>query len=79
MRFGVEEHEFNGTRVRVCSAAKTVADLFKFRNKVGLKIALEALKEGPRQNRFNAVELMKAARADRVANVILPYVEACFT
>lgn len=79
LRFGVEEREFNGTRVRVYSAAKTVADLFKFRNKVGLEIALEALKEGLRQNRFNADELMKAARVDRVANVILPYLEACFT
>ena len=75
---GVEEHDVAGVGVRVYSAAKTVADLFKFRSRVGLELALGALKEGFRRNLFSVDELMRFARVDRVKNVMLPYVEGYF-
>ena len=75
---GVEEHEIGGEKIRVTSAAKTVADLFKFRGRVGLGLAIEALKAGFREKRFSADELMRCAEADRVKRVILPYVEGYF-
>jgi hypothetical protein len=56
--------------------AKTVADCFKYRNKVGLDVALEALREGWRERRFTMDELWRYARICRVANVIQPYAEA---
>lgn len=75
---GVEEHIIDGVKVRVYSPAKTVADCFKFRNKIGLDVALEALKEGRRARKFTSDELTKYARIDRVLNVIKPYMEAVF-
>jgi len=73
--FGVEIHDLYGVKVKVYSAAKTVADCFKFRNKIGLDVALEALKEGHRGKLFTASELHQAAKACRVANIIRPYEE----
>lgn len=73
--FGIEEHDIDGITVKVYSAAKTVADCFKFRNKIGLDVALEALKEGHRGKLFTASELHQAAKACRVANIIRPYEE----
>ena len=78
LRFGVEERHFDGMRVSVYSAAKTVADLFKFRARVGLDVALGALKEGLRRRLFPVDELMRAADVDRVRALVLPYVEAYF-
>jgi len=75
---GVEEHIIDGVTARVYNPAKTVADCFKFRNKIGLDVALEALKEGRRARKFTADELTKYARIDRVLNVIKPYMEAVF-
>ena len=75
---GKEDHEFNGVHVQVYSAARTVADLFKFRRRVGLDLALEALKSGLSQKKFSVDELMRYARMNRVANVIRPYVEGYF-
>lgn len=74
--FGVERHVIDGIPVRVYSAAKTVADCFKFRNKVGLDVALEALREGLRAKRINRDSVWTAARACRVTSVIRPYLEA---
>ena len=68
----------DGVPVRVYSAAKTVADLFKFRNRVGLEISIGALKDGLREKRFSVDELMRAADADRVRRVVMPYVEGYF-
>ena len=68
----------DGVPVRVYSAAKTVADLFKFRNHVGLEISIGALKDGLREKRFSVDELMRAADADRVRRVVMPYVEGYF-
>lgn len=73
---GVETRKLEGTPVRVTSVAKTVADCFKFRNKVGLDVALEALREARRQRKASADALWRAAQVDRVATVMRPYMEA---
>ena len=78
MNFGVERSMVNGVEVKVFSPAKTVADMFKFRNKVGLDAALESLKEGLRLRKFTVDELMTSARVDRVEKVITAYVEGYF-
>ena len=76
MRVGVEEHKVEGVTVRVFSAAKTVADCFKFRNKIGLDVALEALREYRRGHRGGLDALWRFARVCRVAEVMRPYLEA---
>jgi len=73
---GVETRRVEGARVRVTSAAKTVADCFKFRNKIGLDLAIEALREARRAKKAGADELWRYARINRVANVMRPYLEA---
>jgi len=72
---GVETHHRQGGVVRVYSVAKTVADGFKFRNRIGLDVAIEALREGWQQRRFTLEELDTMARICRVQAVIKPYVE----
>ena len=74
--FGVEEHEVDRITVKIYSAAKTVADSFKFRNKVGLDVALEALQETWRNRKATMDELWETAKVCRVANVMRPYLEA---
>jgi predicted transcriptional regulator of viral defense system len=73
---GVETRRIEGVRVRVTSVAKTVADCFKFRNKIGLDVALEALREARRSKKLSADELWHYAKINRVANVMRPYLEA---
>ncbi len=73
---GVEEHKISGVTVRVYSVAKTVADCFKFRNKIGLDVALEALRECRRERRATADEIWRYAEVCRVKNVMRPYLEA---
>jgi predicted transcriptional regulator of viral defense system len=73
---GIENHKVEGVPVRVYSAAKTVADCFKFRNKVGLDIAIEALKDCLRQKKASVNEVYRYAKICRVSNVIRPYMEA---
>jgi predicted transcriptional regulator of viral defense system len=73
---GVEHHMIDGVDVPVYSAAKTVADCFKFRFKIGLDVALEALREALSQRKATRNEIMHFARVCRVANVIRPYLEA---
>jgi predicted transcriptional regulator of viral defense system len=73
---GIEQKVFDGVNVKVFNAAKTVADCFKFRNKIGLEVALEALREGTRQRKFTTDELWRYAGIDRVTAVIRPYLEA---
>jgi hypothetical protein len=72
---GVEVHQIEGVPVRVTSIARTVADCFKYRNKIGLDVALEALKEY-RRSRRSIDDLVRAARIVRVENVMRPYLEA---
>lgn len=73
---GVEEHSIDGTTVKVFNPAKTVADCFKFRNKVGLGVALEALRETVRSRKATRDEIMRYAEIDRVAKIVRPYLEA---
>lgn len=72
---GIEHHKIEGVGVKVYSPAKTVIDCFRMRNKVGLDVALEALKEGWNDQRFSADELMQLATACRIASVVKPYFE----
>jgi predicted transcriptional regulator of viral defense system len=73
---GVEEHKVEGVVVRVFGAAKTVADCFKFRNKIGLDVALEALRDYRRKHRAGMDELWRFAKICRVTAVMRPYLEA---
>ncbi len=74
--YGVQEHILNGVAVKIYSPAKAVADCFKFRNKVGLDVAIEALREAWRTRKATMDELVEAARIDRVLKVMRPYLEA---
>lgn len=73
---GVEEHVIEQVPVKIYSAAKTVADCFKFRNKIGLDIALEALRESLRERKCTVDAIWKYAKICRVSEVIRPYLEA---
>lgn len=73
---GIESHRLDGVVLRVYSPAKTVADCFKFRNKIGLDVALEALRESWRTRLVTMDSLWKYARVCRVANVMRPYLES---
>jgi len=75
-RQGVDEHNIAGVRIRVYSAAKTVADCFKFRNKIGIDVAVEALKDYSRLHRGGANDLARFARICRVSRVMQPYLDA---
>lgn len=73
---GIETHEIEGQPVRVYSVAKTLADVFKYRNKIGLDVALEALREAWREHRVTMDEIDRFARICRVERVMRPYLEA---
>ncbi len=73
---GVESHRLEGQAVQVYNVAKTVADCFKYRNKIGLDVALEALREARRAKKAGADALWRYAKINRVANVMRPYLEA---
>lgn len=76
LTFGVEEHRIHAVPIRVYTVAKTVADCFKYRNKIGLDVALEALRDAWRNRRATMDDLLEAAKVCRVANVMRPYLEA---
>jgi predicted transcriptional regulator of viral defense system len=76
LSFGIETHELEGVRVKVTSREKTVADCFKYRNKLGLDVALEALREYLRSKKRSVDDLVRAARVCRVARVMQPYLES---
>lgn len=73
---GTESHTIEGVSVKITNPGKTVVDCFKYRNKVGLDVALEALKECLRKRKCSPSELWKYAKVCRVANVMRPYLEA---
>jgi len=73
---GVETHRIEGVEVRVYSAAKTVADCFKYRNKVGIDVAVEALRDFSRRHRGGATALARFAHICRVTRVMQPYLDA---
>jgi len=76
LTFGVESHKLEGVPVRITSREKTVADCFKYRNKIGLDVALEALREYLRSRKRSVDELVRAAKICRVSRVMQPYLEA---
>lgn len=73
---GIETFERDQAQLRVYGVAKTIADCFKHRNKIGLDVALEALKEARSKKKVTADELWHFAKICRVANVMRPYLEA---
>ena len=75
MSEGVEHQMVDGVGLKVFSPARTVADCFKYRNKIGLDVALEALREGWREKYFTIDELVHYAQLCRVRNVMQPYLE----
>ncbi|MEX3955614.1 MULTISPECIES: type IV toxin-antitoxin system AbiEi family antitoxin domain-containing protein [Trinickia] len=76
---GVEHMEIDGVQVPVFNLAKTVADCFKYRNKIGLDVALEALRDGWSQRRLTMDTLWHYATVNRVTNVMRPYLESVTT
>jgi predicted transcriptional regulator of viral defense system len=75
-RAGIEEHLIEGVSVRVYNLPKTVADCFRYRNKIGLDVAIEALRECLRSRRATRDDLHRYARIDRVENIMSPYMQA---
>ena len=76
LRHGVEEREVQGVKVRITSPARTVVDCFRYRNKIGMDVALEALKDALQQQRATVDAIMRAAEVCRAGTVISPYIEA---
>lgn len=74
--FGVEKHVIEGVEVLATSRAKTVADCFKYRNKIGIDVAIEALRDYLGKRGRSMDELLRAADVCRVARVIKPYIES---
>ena len=73
---GLETHVLEGVPVRITGPARTVADCFKYRNKIGIDVAVEALKDFTRLHRGGANELARYARIGRVSRVMTPYMDA---
>lgn len=73
--YGVMTSSSGQTTLRVTTVAKTVADCFKYRRKLGLDVAVEALREGWRERKFTMADLAEAARVCRVTRVVQPYLE----
>jgi len=73
---GIQIHKIDGVPVRIYSPEKTIADCFKYRNKIGLDTAIEVLKLYRKKKRFKPEELMQFAQVCRVERVIRPYLEA---
>lgn len=73
---GIEVYTIDGVPVKIYEAAKTVADCFKYRNKIGLDLCLEALSNGLRRRKFSVDQLSHFAKICRVHNIIQPYIKA---
>jgi len=73
---GIQSMRIDGLDVPIFNAAKTIADCFKYRNKIGIDVALEALRDGWEQRKVSMDELSHYAGIDRVSNVMRPYVES---
>ena len=72
---GIETHLIDSVTIRVYHPAKTIADCFKYRNKIGIDVAIEALRDGWRQRKVTMDDLWRYAAICRVTNVIRPYLE----
>jgi predicted transcriptional regulator of viral defense system len=73
---GIQTHKIDGVPIRIYGPEKTIADCFKYRNKIGLDVAIEALKLYREKKHFRSDDLMQFARVCRVEKVIRPYLEA---
>lgn len=76
LTYGVETHKLENVEVRITGPAKTVADSFKYRNKVGLDVALEALRDYWTLRKGSVDDLLEASEICRVSNTLRPYLEA---
>lgn len=76
---GIEEHIMSGVTVKITSAAKTVADCFKYRNKVGIAVAAEALRDAWQKKKASSEGLWQAAKVCRMTNIMRPYFEMLVT
>jgi predicted transcriptional regulator of viral defense system len=73
---GIEKYKIDNVDIQVYSVPKTIADCFKFRNSIGMDVALEALREGLRQKKATFNEIQRFAQIDRVEKIMQPYLEA---
>jgi len=73
---GIENHAIDGVPVKIYTPEKTLADCFKFRNKIGMEVVLEALKLYRSRQQFNLEKLLTYAEVCRVKNIMTPYLEA---
>ncbi|MBN1292053.1 MAG: type IV toxin-antitoxin system AbiEi family antitoxin domain-containing protein [Candidatus Latescibacteria bacterium] len=73
---GIENHKIDGVAVRIFNPEKTLADCFKYRNKIGMDVVLEALKLYKARKKINLSEILEYAKICRVENVMKPYLEA---
>jgi len=73
---GLEKHQIEDVTVKVYSVARTVVDLFRYRNKIGIDVALEALKEGWKDRRFKLKEVNQIAESLRMSTIMRPYLES---
>lgn len=73
---GVETHPVEGVPVKIFGVAKTIADCFRYRNKIGLSVAIEGLQEALRQRKATPGEIAQQAKQGTVATVVRPYLEA---
>jgi len=76
LKSGIEYHSIEGVKVAITSIEKTIADCFKFRNKIGIDVCIEALQEAWRSNRLDMNKLSHEAKICRIYNVLRPYAEA---
>ena len=76
LRYGIESRRVQGVAVSITSPARTIVDCFRYRNKIGLDVALEALKDALRRRRATVSEITRAAQVCRVSTVVQPYLEA---
>lgn len=76
LKEGVEEHQVDGISIKVYCPEKTLADCFKFRNKLGMDVVLEALKLYKARKQFNPGKLIRYAKVCRVEKIMRPYLEA---
>lgn len=78
MTVGVTSIEIDGVAVKITSPVRTVVDCFRFRNKIGLDVAIEALEEGVRKKLFTSDELVKMAQQCRIYSAMKPYMETIY-
>jgi len=76
MTSGIEEHLIEGVSVRIYSVAKTVADCFRFRNRIGVNIAVDALRDAWQNKKATSDDLWRYAKICRVLNVMRPYFDS---